>query len=86
MLHIGNSAYIKINEVEVIVPPESAPIKKLIHHAQDIEKCVDCTFGNRTKSVIVLKSGTIVLSSTLSRTLNDRYKQLSLGGRRGEKS
>ena len=76
MLNVGNS-YIRISEIEVVAPPESAPLKRLMHDAKDTGKCVDLTYGRKTKSIIVLKSGKIVLSYITAPTLaNNINKKL----------
>lgn len=68
MLNVGQS-YVKISEIEVIAPPESAPLKRLVGDAKDADKCIDLTYGKKTKSVIVLKSGKVILSSITAGTL-----------------
>lgn len=68
MLNVGQS-YVKISEIEVIAPPESAPLKRLVGDAKDSDRCVDLTYGKKTKSVIVLKSGKVILSSITAGTL-----------------
>lgn len=75
MLNVGNGSYVKIHEIEAIVPPESAPIKRMVSTSKDHEQCVDLTYGKRTKSVIVLKSGKLVLSSVLPDTLVNKLNK-----------
>lgn len=69
MLNVGGGAFVKIEEIEVIAPPESAPLKRLVSDSKDNDTCVDLTYGKRTKSVLVLKSGKVVLSSVTTQTL-----------------
>lgn len=71
-LHIGTNSYIKIDEIESISPPESAPVKRLVNASKDNNSCIELTYGKRIKSVIVLKSGKVVLSAILPQTLVDR--------------
>ena len=75
MLNVGDGSYVKIHEIEAIVPPESAPIKRMVSTSKDNEQCVDLTYGKRTKSVIVLKSGKLVLSSVLPDTLVNKLNR-----------
>lgn len=72
LVAIGNYGFINLNEVEAVLPPESAPIKRMVIAAKDNGTCIDMTYGRRTKSVIVLRTGKIVLSSTLPDTLSNR--------------
>ena len=69
MLNVGNGSFVKIEEIEVVMPPESAPLKRMVSDAKDAGTCIDLTYGKRVKSILVLKSGKIVLSSTLSATI-----------------
>lgn len=68
MLNVGNS-YVKIEEIEAIAPPESAPLKRLVNDARDDNMCIDLTYGKKTKSIIVMKSGRIILSAVTASTL-----------------
>ncbi len=77
MLNVGSS-FVKINEIEVIAPPESAPLKRLVGTAKDNNTCIDLTYGRKTKSVIVLKSGKIVLSYITASTLVNNINKKSL--------
>lgn len=69
MLNVGNKAFVKMDEIEVVMAPESAPIKRLVSDAKDAGTCIDLTYGKKTKSVLVLKSGKLVLSTVLASTL-----------------
>lgn len=69
MLNVGGGAFVKIEEIEVIAPPESAPLKRLVSDSKDNDTCIDLTYGKRTKSILVLKSGKVILSSVTTQTL-----------------
>ena len=71
MLNVGNGSFVKIEEIEAVMPPESAPLKRMVSDAKDAGTCIDLTYGKRVESILVLKSGKIVLSSTLSVTIVD---------------
>ncbi len=71
MLNVGNGSFVKIEEIEVVMPPESAPLKRMVSDAKDAGTCIDLTYGKKVKSIIVLKSGKIVLSATLASTLTN---------------
>lgn len=72
MLNVGTNSFVRVDEIETISPPESAPIKRLVNLAKDDNKCVELTYGKAVKSVIVLKSGKVVLSHVLPQTLAER--------------
>lgn len=72
MLNVGNGSFVKISEIQVIAPPESAPLKRYVSDAKDNNICIDLTYGKKTKSVIVLKNGMVVLSQVVASTLNNK--------------
>ena len=71
-VNAGTNSFIAVDEIESVSPPESAPIKRLINQAKDANMCVELTYGRRVKSVIVLKSGRILLSAVLPQTIVER--------------
>lgn len=72
MINVGGKSFIMISEIEAIVPPESAPLKRMVSEAKDRGLCIDLTYGKRTKSVIFTKSGKIYLSATMPDTLSNK--------------
>lgn len=58
--------------IVTIVSPESAPIKRLIQEAKDDGRAIDATYGRKTRAVIVMDSGHIILSSLITDTLAAR--------------
>lgn len=76
MLNVGNGSYVKIDEIQVIAPPESAPLKRYVSDAKDKDTCIDLTYGKKTKSIIVLKNGMVVLSPVTSGTLNNNISKV----------
>lgn len=55
-----------------VVSPESAPIKRLVQEARDSGRAIDATFGRKTRAVLIMDSGHIVLSSLITDTLAAR--------------
>ena len=49
-----------------VCSPDSSPIKRLIQEARDRGSLIDCTYGKKTKSVIVTTSDHVLLSSRSS--------------------
>lgn len=72
LLNTGLGNYVSANRVVAIVNPESAPIKRLIQDAKDSGTAIDATFGRRTRAVIIMDSGQIVLSPQIPETIVDR--------------
>ena len=63
LINIGFGNIISANRIVAIVSPESAPIKRIIQEARDNERLIDATYGRRTRSVVVMDSDHVVLSS-----------------------
>ncbi|WP_337407416.1 extracellular matrix/biofilm biosynthesis regulator RemA family protein [Phascolarctobacterium succinatutens] len=55
-----------------IISPESAPIKRIIQEARDKGMLVDATYGRRTRAVVVVDSGHIILSAVQPETVANR--------------
>lgn len=75
LLSIGLGNYVSAEHLIAIVSPESAPVKRLIQDAKDNNTAVDATFGRRTKSVLVMDSGQIVLSPIQPTTIADKVSK-----------
>ena len=55
-----------------IVSPESAPIKRIIQDSRERGLLVDATFGRRTRAVIIMDSGHVILSALQPETVAGR--------------
>lgn len=72
LVNIGYGNMISASRIVTIVSPESAPIKRLIQEAKDDGRAVDATYGRKTRAVIVMDSGHVILSSLITDTLAAR--------------
>ncbi len=72
LINIGYGNMISAARIVTIVSPESAPIKRLVQEAKDDGRAIDATYGRKTRAVIVMDSGHIVLSSLITDTLAAR--------------
>ena len=63
LVNIGFGNIIAANKIVAIVSPESAPIKRMIQEAKDAKTAVDATCGRRTRAVLIMDSGHIILSA-----------------------
>ena len=73
LINIGFGNIISANRVIAIVSPESAPIKRIIADARERGQLVDATYGRRTRSVMVVDSGHILLSAIQPETVANRF-------------
>lgn len=74
-VNVGTNSFVNVSEIETISPPESAPLKRMVSLAKDENRCIEVNYGRRVKSVIVLKSGKVVLSATLPQTIAQRIAE-----------
>ncbi len=72
LIHVGFGNILAMNKVVAIVSPGSAPIKRLVEQAGGKGVLVDMTNGKKTKSIIIMDSGHIVLTAIGSKTIAAR--------------
>ncbi len=73
LINIGFGNMVSAQRVVAVVSPESAPIKRMVQEAKEKGTAVDATFGRRTKAVLVMDSGSLVLSALLPETISSRF-------------
>ena len=72
LVNIGFGNMVSGERIISIISPESAPIKRMIQEAKDNKTAIDATYGRRTRSVIIMDSGHIVLSAVQPETIANR--------------
>ncbi len=71
-ISIGLGNVVNTDKIVACVSPESAPIKRLIQEARTNGILIDATYGRKTRSVIVMDSGHVVLSLITPETVSIR--------------
>lgn len=71
-INIGFGNIVSANRIIAVVAPESAPIKRTILESKEKGNTIDATYGRRTRAVIVMDSGHIILSSIQPETVASR--------------
>lgn len=72
LINIGFGNVVSASRVVAVVSPESAPIKRIIQEARDANILVDATYGRKTRAVIIVDSGHIILSAIQPETVAGR--------------
>ena len=72
LINIGFGNIVSANRIISIVSPESAPIKRLVQEAKDKGVAIDATYRRRTRAVIIMDSGHVVLSAVQPETVASR--------------
>lgn len=71
-VHIGYGNMVNADRVDAIVSPDAAPIKRLVQNAKEKGVAVDATQGRKTKAVLIMSDGQVVLSALLPETITAR--------------
>jgi regulator of extracellular matrix RemA (YlzA/DUF370 family) len=74
MLSIGYGNLVAEDKIVAVLAPESAPIKRLIHEAKEQGMLIDATYGRKTRSVLVMNSGHVILTAATAETLNSKMQ------------
>lgn len=72
LINIGFGNMVSANKLIAIVSPESAPIKRIVQDARDNGMLIDATYGRRTRAVLIMDSGHIILSAVQPETVGGR--------------
>ena len=72
LINIGLGNIVSANRVITIVSPESAPINRLVQEAKDNKMAVDATCGRRSRAVLIMDSGHVILSAVQPETVASR--------------
>ena len=72
MVGIGFGNSVRVEGIDAIISPDSAPVKRMIQDARGVNRLVDATQGRKTRSVIVMSSGSVVLSALQPETITQR--------------
>ena len=75
LINIGFGNMVSAGRIITIVSPESAPIKRIIQDARESGSLIDATYGRRTRAVIVMDSGHVILSAIQPETVANRFVQ-----------
>ena len=73
LINIGFGNVIVAGRILAVVNPKSSPMKKLKDDARQRQTLIDVTEGRRTRSIIILDSNHVVLSSVHPETIAQRF-------------
>lgn len=74
-VNIGFGNIINSGKIETIVNPDSAPSKRMVQKAREDGTVIDATQGRKTKAVLVMENGRLVLSALQPETIAGRLNQ-----------
>lgn len=71
-INIGFGNIVNVDKIVGIISPDAAPVKRLVQAGKDNGIAIDATCGRKTKGVIVMESGQLMLSALLPETIAGR--------------
>lgn len=74
LVNIGFGNLVSPEKIVSVVSPDSAPVKRMIQDARENQRLVDGTAGRRTRAVLVMNSGHVVLSALQTETIAGRLR------------
>ena len=80
LLHMGFGNHLAMNRVLAVIAPSAAPTKRLIREGRNRAELIDLTNGRRTKAVLVMDSGQIVLAAINPETVASRLQSTRATG------
>ncbi|MBQ3584248.1 MAG: DUF370 domain-containing protein [Lachnospiraceae bacterium] len=73
LVNAGYGNCVNADKVVSVVSVDAAPIKRMVQNAKDKGLAIDATQGRKTKSVIIMDDGYVVLSALVAETFVARY-------------
>ena len=73
LLNIGFGSMLAANRILSILSPDSAPIKRVVQEAKERGMLIDASYGRSIKSVILMDTDHVVLSSLSPENLSTRW-------------
>ena len=73
-IHIGFGNIVNAGKIISIVSPDAAPVKRMVQKAKEEGAAIDATQGRKTKAVLVMENGMLVLSALLPETIAARVQ------------
>lgn len=86
LLNIGFGNTVMVERIIAVINTGSSPARKLKETAKKDGKLVDVTEGRRTRSILVMDSNHVILSSVQPDTISQRLQALHPGYHLAESS
>ena len=79
LINIGFGNVVNTGKIVAIISPDSAPSKRIVQNSKDSGRVIDATQGRRTRAVIIMDDGHVVLSALLPETIANRFHHRDIG-------
>ena len=78
LVSIGFGNIVSAARIVALVGPDAAPVKRIVQDAREHRMLIDASCGRKTRAVLMMDSGHVVLSAlqteTIARRLNADYR------------
>lgn len=71
LIDVGYGNRINSDRIVAVIGADSAPAKRIVSAAKDKNTAIDATCGKKTKTVIVMDSGHVVMSAKDPETIKE---------------
>ncbi len=75
LVNIGFGNMVSAGRLIAMVAPDSAPIKRMIQDARERGTLIDATYGRKTRTVLIMDSGHVVLSGIQPEGVSGRLQE-----------
>ncbi|MBO2517888.1 MAG: hypothetical protein CW338_11585 [Clostridiales bacterium] len=72
LINIGFGNMVAGERIISVVAPDSAPVKRLIQEARDRSQLIDASAGRKTRAVVIVDNGSVILSALQPETIASR--------------
>jgi regulator of extracellular matrix RemA (YlzA/DUF370 family) len=86
LINVGFGNTVMVQRIIAVINTGSSPARKLKELAKDDGRLIDVTEGRRTRSILVMDSNHVVLSSIQSDTISQRLAALQLAPHLSDKN
>lgn len=83
LVHIGFGNFVAANRIIAAILPNSAPIQRLVRDGKKKGSIRDITQGRRTKAVLLMDDGAVILAAITPEAIAGRVRSLRSEGARG---
>ena len=84
LINIGFGSMVSAGRLGANVSPDAAPSKRMVQEARDRGTLIDATFGRKTKAVLIMDSGHVILSALPSASVAGRLTGREAGSEGAE--
>ena len=74
LLNVGFGNMVSAGRIVAVIAPDSAPVKRMVQEARDDGHLIDATAGRRTRAVLMMDTGQVVLSAVQPETIAGRLQ------------